>query len=84
MNGLYGLIDEVLDIFIRKAVAAHFTDLIFILSACQHWQPDLNSILPWIDGSYTTPRDTTRGRMAGFEKRSKRYPTDLTDEEWLC
>lgn len=21
--------------------------------------------------------------MAGFEKRSKRYPTDLTDEEWL-
>lgn len=25
----------------------------------------------------------SRGRMAGFEKRSKRYPTDLTDEEWL-
>jgi len=21
--------------------------------------------------------------MAGFEKRSKRYPTDLTDGEWL-
>lgn len=21
--------------------------------------------------------------MAGFDKRSKRYPTDLTDEEWL-
>ena len=21
--------------------------------------------------------------MAGFEKRAKRYPTDLTDEEWL-
>ena len=21
--------------------------------------------------------------MAGFEKRSERYPTDLTDEEWL-
>lgn len=21
--------------------------------------------------------------MAGFEKRTKRYPTDLTDEEWL-
>ena len=25
----------------------------------------------------------SRGRMAGFEKRSKRYPTDLTDEGWL-
>lgn len=25
----------------------------------------------------------SRSRMAGFEKRSKRYPTDLTDEEWL-
>lgn len=25
----------------------------------------------------------SRGRMAGFEKRSRRYPTDLTDEEWL-
>lgn len=21
--------------------------------------------------------------MAGFENRAKRYPTDLTDEEWL-
>ena len=25
----------------------------------------------------------SRDRMAGFEKRSKRYPTDLTDEGWL-
>ena len=25
----------------------------------------------------------SRGRMAGFEKRAKRYPTDLTDAEWL-
>lgn len=25
----------------------------------------------------------SRGRMAEFEKRFKRYPTDLTDEEWL-
>lgn len=25
----------------------------------------------------------SRGRMAGFEKRSKCYPTELTDEEWL-
>src|ERR1700757_1433296 len=26
---------------------------------------------------------TTRGRMAEIEKKTKRYPTDLTDEEWL-
>jgi hypothetical protein len=25
----------------------------------------------------------SRGRMAGFEKRAKRFPTDLADEEWL-
>lgn len=25
----------------------------------------------------------SRGRMAEIEKRAKRYPTDLTDEEWL-
>jgi len=25
----------------------------------------------------------SRGRMAGFEKRAQRYPTNLTDEEWL-
>ena len=24
----------------------------------------------------------TRGRMAGIEKKNKRYPSDLTDEEW--
>src|SRR3954452_10265356 len=24
----------------------------------------------------------SRSRMAGFEKRAKSYPTDLTDEEW--
>jgi len=24
----------------------------------------------------------SRGRMADFEKRVRRYPTDLTDEEW--
>ena len=24
----------------------------------------------------------TRGRMAAIEKRTKRYPTDLTDGEW--
>ncbi len=24
----------------------------------------------------------TRGRMAEFEKKTKRCPTDLTDEEW--
>ena len=24
----------------------------------------------------------TRGRMADLEKKTKRYPTDLTDEEW--
>jgi len=24
----------------------------------------------------------SRGRMAGLEKRTKRYPTDLTDEGW--
>ena len=23
-----------------------------------------------------------RGRMADIEKKTKRYPTDLTDEEW--
>ncbi|HEY0106293.1 MAG TPA: IS5/IS1182 family transposase, partial [Rhizomicrobium sp.] len=23
-----------------------------------------------------------RGRMARIEKKTKRYPTDLTDEEW--
>ena len=28
-------------------------------SACQHWQPDPNPILPEIDGFYTTPWDTT-------------------------
>lgn len=28
-------------------------------SACQPWLPDPNPILPWIDGSYTTPCDTT-------------------------
>ncbi|WP_430765267.1 transposase, partial [Rhodothalassium salexigens] len=27
-----------------------------------------------------TPR--TRGRMAEIERKTKRYPTDLTDEEW--
>ena len=27
--------------------------------------------------------EASRSRMAKFEKRSKRYPTDLTDEEWL-
>src|SRR5271154_152803 len=25
---------------------------------------------------------TTRGRMAKIEKKTKRYPSDLTDEEW--
>jgi transposase len=25
---------------------------------------------------------TNRGRMAGIEEKTKRYPTDLTDEEW--
>lgn len=25
----------------------------------------------------------SRGRMAEFEKRARRYPTDLTDEEWV-
>ena len=24
----------------------------------------------------------TRGRMAKIEKKTKRYPSDLTDEEW--
>jgi putative transposase len=24
----------------------------------------------------------TRGRMARIERKTKRYPTDLTDEEW--
>ena len=24
----------------------------------------------------------TRGRMGEIEKKTKRYPTDLTDEEW--
>ncbi len=24
----------------------------------------------------------TRGRMAMIERKTKRYPTDLTDEEW--
>jgi len=24
----------------------------------------------------------TRGRMAEIEKKTKRYPTDLTDEKW--
>ena len=24
----------------------------------------------------------TRGRMAGIERRTKRYPSDLTNEEW--
>jgi hypothetical protein len=26
--------------------------------------------------------DVTRGRMAEIERRTGRYPTDLTDEEW--
>ena len=34
------------------------------MSACQLWPPDPNLILPWIDGSYTTPRDTT-GTFSG-------------------
>ena len=25
---------------------------------------------------------TTRGRMVALEKKTKRYPSDLTDEEW--
>ena len=25
---------------------------------------------------------TSRGRMARIEKQTKRYPSDLTDEEW--
>jgi len=24
----------------------------------------------------------TRGRVAAIERKTKRYPTDLTDEEW--
>lgn len=31
---------------------------------CQLWLPDPNLILPWIDGFYTTPWDTTRMRLA--------------------
>jgi transposase len=27
---------------------------------------------------------STRGRMAAIEKKTKRYPSDLTDEEWLA
>ena len=27
-------------------------------------------------------RQASRGRMAELEKRTKRYPTDLTDEGW--
>lgn len=26
----------------------------------------------------------TRGRVAAIERKAKRYPTDLTDEEWAC
>lgn len=26
----------------------------------------------------------TRGRLAAIERKTKRYPTDLTDEEWEC
>lgn len=26
--------------------------------------------------------EQTRGRMAEIERKTKRYPTDLTDEEW--
>lgn len=26
--------------------------------------------------------EKTRGRMADIERKTKRYPTDLTDEEW--
>lgn len=27
--------------------------------------------------------DKSRGRVAKIAKKTKRYPTDLTDEEWL-
>jgi hypothetical protein len=26
--------------------------------------------------------ETNRSRMAGIEKKTQRYPSDLTDEEW--
>jgi hypothetical protein len=26
----------------------------------------------------------TRGRMVAIEKKTKRYPRDLTDEEWVA
>jgi hypothetical protein len=28
--------------------------------------------------------DESRVRMARIEKKTKRYPSDLTDEEWLA
>lgn len=34
----------------------------------------------WFKLGMWTP--ATRGRMAEIEKKTKRYPTDLTDEEW--
>ena len=43
-------------------IPGHFSAAI---NTCQLWPPDTNPILPWIDGSYTTPRDTTvKSRMA--------------------
>ena len=35
---------------------------------------------PWFKLSMWTAAN--RGRMADIEKKTKRYPTDLTDEEW--
>ncbi|MGE8135870.1 hypothetical protein ACQKO5_19870, partial [Novosphingobium subterraneum] len=36
-------------------------------SACLLWLPDPNTILPRIDGSYTTPRDTTTWAIGFYE-----------------
>ena len=49
------------------------------MSAWQLWPSDTNLILPWIDGSYTTPWDTTLCEWANIQ-----YLITLNDNSSLC
>ncbi len=47
---------------------------------CQLWPPNLNPILPWIDGSYTTPRDTA-GETVHFFTEDLTFLLDNSDQD---
>ncbi|RSU78309.1 hypothetical protein DAH54_15660 [Sphingomonas koreensis] len=47
------------------------------MSACQLWLPDPNLILLRIDGSYTTPWDTTSFRTAAGGRPARESTSEL-------